>query len=83
MEEKNRTVTIHFNNGEKLTIQFPQRTDEGTATALTEEMFRRELLSIDFGDRTDLIPLSSIQRLEIKPSLGTAVAGIKNARLVL
>jgi len=83
---KDRSLTIFFNNGEKLQLTFPAQV-KGSVAAMMEGMKRAldsDKLVIEADGRVIVVPWCSIRQIEVTPIVaGTLPFGaIKNASVV-
>jgi hypothetical protein len=73
---EDRQMIIHFNNGSKMDVTFPQQIKNSTAAVL--ESMKKALES----DKLVIIPWSSIRQLEVTPMPPAVPFGsIKGARI--
>ena len=83
MAEQEHTMIVFLNKGDHVSFSFDAESDRSNAGTAFAEMVKQGYLSIEFPDREMLIPLSSIQRLEITPRPPEwPTAAIRNARLL-
>ena len=83
MAEHEHTMIVFLNQGDHVSFSFDAQSDPSNAGTAFAEMVKQGHLSIEFPDRTMVIPMSSIQRIEITPQLeGWPTTAIRNARLL-
>ncbi len=64
-----RGLTIHFNDGTSLTIEFPeQAANEYARTILQEEILKRRILTVEAEGALLFIPFENIKYLTVFPA---------------
>ena len=65
----NRGLTIHFNDGTSLTIEFPeQAANEYARTIMKEEILKRRMLAVEAEGALLYIPFENIKYLTVFPA---------------
>jgi hypothetical protein len=65
----NRGLTIHFNDGTSLTIEFPeQAANEYARTIMQEEILKRRMLTVEAEGALLYIPFENIKYLTVFPA---------------
>jgi hypothetical protein len=65
----NRGLTIHFNDGTSLTIEFPeQAANEYARTIMKEEILKRRMLTVEAEGALLYIPFENIKYLTVFPA---------------
>jgi hypothetical protein len=81
---EDRQLTIHFNNGTKMDVTFPQQIKNSTAAVLEsmKKALETDKLVIEAEGKLVIIPWSSIRHLEVTPPPPAVPFGsIKGARI--
>jgi hypothetical protein len=81
MEKDKRQMTVYFNHGGRLVVDFPQA-ERSTAAMVVDEILKSNMLSIETTGKTMLIPMSSVKYVELTPALKGLVTGIRDARII-
>lgn len=84
MNSEKRYLTIHFNDGSKMVIDFPQQHGDPqiVASRLKEIMHAKQLM-LEIDDTIVAIPLSSVKYIQAYPAPQTLPDGvIRGAELV-
>jgi len=64
-----RGLTIHFNDGTALTIEFPEQTDNEYARAIfQQEILKRRLLTVEAEGALLYIPFENIKYVTVFPA---------------
>ena len=68
-----RGLTIHFNDGTSLTIEFPeQAANEYARTIMEQEILKRRILSVEAEGALLYIPFENIKYMTLFPAPGEA-----------
>ncbi|MDH3745965.1 MAG: hypothetical protein OES47_12765 [Acidobacteriota bacterium] len=81
--KNDRALTIHFNDGTRLSFSFPAQTDPRWVTKKTEELLEHEHLSIEADGTLLVFPLSSIKYLQATPAPDVLPANVIKGASVL
>jgi hypothetical protein len=69
MNAKTRFITINFNNGKKQKFEFlPIADDPSVMTSKLEKMVASGVLMFHCEDRVHIIPLNSVESMEVSPA---------------
>lgn len=69
-----RAIRITFNNGEQRSFAFePKILDNSVLATKFQEFMDKGYLALEKDDRVIIVPISSIQSLEIAPKPGTSL----------
>jgi hypothetical protein len=82
---KDRQVTIYYNNGKTLKLSFPVQIRNSTTAVLEgmKKIMEGDKIAIEAEGRLIVIPWSSVQQIEVTPAPASLPFGaIKNAKVV-
>jgi hypothetical protein len=80
-----RTLTIHFTNGSKMEVSFPQQIKDSSAGILEgmKRVMEADKLAIEADGRLIVIPWSGVEHIELSPVPSTLPFGVvRGARIV-
>jgi hypothetical protein len=69
MEQAKRGITIHFNDGSKLSLDFPRQSASEAAAALKlEDVLKKRYLLLEADSTFLMIPFENVRYIQVYPA---------------